>query len=945
MGRWLDEAMSRISHYELLERIGRDGPAEIYRARDLKLDRGVAVKILRADVRDQAGAVERFTREARIASLVTHPHVCAVHDSGDEDGRAFLVCELLEGQALDELMAGAALPAGRTFDIGIQLADALGAAHRRGVVHGGVKPSNVFVTIDGHVKLLELGAVAAAAHQEARPPDSPSADTTNPLSSAPGDAAEFFHPYLSPEQVAGRGPDERSDIFATGALLYHMATGRAPFTAATPAETARAIASADPPAPRTVNPAVPEALEPIIARALAKDPAARYLSAGDLLTDPRRVRRATDLPSGVQRATRRDRRAPRALTAVAVLAILAAVATAAWWAARPPAPGEVARSRVLVGHLANGTADPDFDGTLREALTVHLGQSPYLELVPDDRVRAQLRMMGLDEDRRMTHDVAAEVCQRLGLQAMIEGSVSAVGRSTVIALVATDCVIDATIAREQIEVERKEDVLWALREITTTMRTALGESGASLEIHNVPIEDATTPSFDALKAYTEAVARRAEGREFDAIPLLERAIEIDPKFALAHTTLSSLYGGLGETGRSAELARLAYEHRDRVSERERLFIAYQYHDRVTGDSLQARDTLEVWKRTYPRDYRPANALAVLLIRFGQFEAAASEAREAMRRNPDHAFPYSNLAYALRGAGRYAEAGAAASDGLARGLETLPMHRLLYQLAEIEGNEAAARSELAWAAAHRREFDFTGARAQVAAYRGRLDEARTLYREVIVAARREGFPEVADAYGAQAALTEALFGFRTEALALARPIARGSPSHEAQLRAATALALAGAAGDAGPIVRRLAAARPDDTLMQAGYVVPADAAIHLAGGRADTALEVLRRAAPYEFGIVAALMPAYLRGEAHLRLGAFQDAAREFTAVLEHRGADPFSPVLPMARLRLARALEESGDTARARDVLEALRAEWTGADAAVLRLLEAAPAARLTLSR
>jgi eukaryotic-like serine/threonine-protein kinase len=926
--------MTRISHYELIERIGRDGPAEIYRARDLKLDRGVAVKILRADARGRAGAVERFTREARIASLVTHPHVCAVHDSGDEDGRAFLVCELLEGQALDELMAGAALPSDRTFDIGIQLADALGAAHRRGIVHGGVKPSNVFVTIDGHVKLLELGAVAAAAHEDERPPDTPSADTTNPLSSAPADPAESFHPYLSPEQVGGDAPDERSDIFATGALLYEMATGRAPFAAATPAETARAIAAAAPPALRAVNPAVPEALEPIIGRALAKDPAARYQSAGDLFTELRRARRTTDLPSGVQRAVRRTRGAPTPLTVVIVLAVLAGVASTAWWLARPAAPGELARSRVLVGHLANGTADADFDGTLREALNVHLGQSPYLELVSEDRVRGQLRMMGLAEDQRMTHDIAAEVCQRLGLQAMIEGSVSAVGRATVIALVATDCASDATIAREQIEVDRKEDVLWALREITTTMRTALGESGATLASHNVAIEDATTPSFEALKAYTEAVARRAEGREFEAIPLLERAIAIDSKFALAHTMLSALYGGLGETGRSETLARLAYEHRERVSERERLFITYQYHDRVTGDQLRAREALEVWKRTYPTDYRPANALALLLNRLGQYDAAAAEAEEARRRNPDHAFPYSNLALAHRGAGRYALARTVAEEALARQLETLPMRRLLYQLAELAEDRAAAQAQLDWAAGHRRLFDFTGARAQVAAFHGRLAEARALYQETVASARGEGFPQIADGYGAQAALMEAVYGFPREALALARPLLRASTAPEAQLRAAVAMALAGAATEAEPLVRRLGETRPEDTLLHGAYVAPAHAAIQLAAHRHAAALEGLRPAAPYQFGIVAALVPAYLRGEAHLGAGALQEAAREFTAVLEHRGADPFSPLVSMAYVRLAQVLIGTGDAEGADRTLDTLRAEWRHADPELLRRLD-----------
>ena len=395
------------------------------------------------------------------------------------------------------------------------------------------------------------------------------------------------------------------------------------------------------------------------------------------------------------------------------------------------------RNSVLVSTIANGTADPDFDGTLREAVTVYLGQSPYLE--PGlRRARAEHAAAdGTDPSVRLTHDVGADVCERLGLQAMLEGSVSAVGRSTLISLIATDCRTRNTILRRQVEVERKEDVLGALGRLTAEMRSSLGESGASLASHNVPIEDATTPSLEALKAYTEAAARRAAGAEMDAIPLLERAIQVDPQFALAYTTLSTVYGGLGETGRSEEFARLAYEHRDRVSERERLYIAYQYHDRYTGNQLKTREALEVWKRTYPGDYRPANALAVLLNRLGDYPGAVLEAEEAARRNPVHAFPYSNLAYAHRGEGRYAEARRVAEQAISRNLETVPMRRLLYQVAEIEGDEAAVRRHIEWASTRSRGFDITGARAQVAAFRGRLTEARQLYAETVCSGQTPG----------------------------------------------------------------------------------------------------------------------------------------------------------------------------------------------------------------
>jgi tetratricopeptide (TPR) repeat protein len=919
-------APHRISHYELIAPIGRDGPTEIYRARDLRLDREVAIKLLRPEEMARPGSLERFRREARIASLVTHPHICAVHDSGDAAGYAFLVCELLEGRALDEVISGTPIPAERLLDVSIQVAEALAAAHRRGIIHGSVKPSNVFITTDGHVKLLELGAAAAAAPVDPTTSQTGSQTTTVRIAGAgPGLAGELFHAYMSPEQVDGRPADQRSDIFAVGALLYHMATGKAAF-AGSLAEMAAAIASRNPARPRSLNPRLPEDVEQIIDRAIQKDPAHRYQTMMELLEDLRRARRAVDRPRRIGPRLAGHGRTAAAAAAIALLAIVGLTGAArGWWhLGRESAPP---RNAVLVSHIANGTADPDFDGTLREAVTVYLGQSPYLNLVSDERIRSTLQLMGRDPGVRMTHDVAAEVCERLGLQAMLEGSVSAVGPTTLISLLATDCRTRAAIARRQVEVGRKEDVLGALGRLTADLRSSLGESGASLASHNVPIEDATTPSLEALKAYTEAAARRASGAEMDAIPLLRRAIEVDPQFALAYTTLSSVYGGLGETGRSEEFARLAYEHRQRVSERERLFIAYQYHDRYTGNQLKAREALEVWKRTYPRDYRPANALAVLLNRLGDYPAAIIEAQEAVRRNPAHAFPYSNLAYAHRGAGHYAEARALAEDAIARNLETLPMRRLLYQIAEIEGDQAAARRHIEWASTRSRGFDLTGARAQVAAFRGQMSAARALYRETLAAAQKQGFAQIASGYEAQAAVTEALYGYTREALEQGRRVVQSATAYEPQLRAAVALALAGAPDEAESLVRRLRGVREEDALLHTAYLPAAEAAVLLVRGSLEPALEELRRAAPYETGFVAALVPTYLRGEVKLKAGAAADAIREYRAVAEHRGAEPFSPVIPLSQLGLARALARSGNAAESRKMYEGLLVTWKEADA------------------
>ncbi len=919
----------RISHYEVVERIGRDGPIEIYRARDLRLQRDVALKLLGLEAMKQPDALERFRREARIASLVTHPHICTVHDSGEQDGRAFLVCELLDGCALDETVSkDGALAPDRVIDLGIQLADALAAAHRRGIVHANLKPSNVFITNDGHVKLLELGAAGAAASSDQGRSHSRSTDShttsVTPVPAIPAEVTgDFFHPYLSPEQVNGQPADARSDIFAAGALLYEMATGVPAFGGSTVAGIAADINGKVPDRPRVRRPILPAALDETIMKALDKVPDNRFQRASELLDDLRRARRALDR-QGQSTAWFGGRGRMPAIAAGVVL-LVALIGTARWWwkSGNEPVPE---RSTILVSHIANGTADPDFDGTLREAVSVYLAQSPYLDLVSDERIRGMQQQMGRKPGEPMPHAVAAELCQRLGLQAMLEGSVSAVGKTTVVALAATDCHTSATIAKVDKSVERKEDVLRALGEITASIRSSLGESGASLARNNTPIEEATTPSLEALKAYTEAFARRAAGAEVEAVALLERAIAIDPQFALAHTTLSSIYGGFGETGRSEEYARFAYEHRERVSERERLFITYQFHDRYTGDQLKTREALEVWKRTYPRDYRPSNALALLLIRLGDYAGAVTEAEDAMQRNPLHAFPRSNLAHAYRGAGRYTEARQVAERAMAENLQTVPMRRLLYQLGELLADPALSQAQIDWAATQQRSFDMSGARGQVAIYHGRVEEARRLFAETMKEATERGFPQVASGYAAQAAFAEVVYGYGRPPVEQARRVVRSDTAYEPQLRAATAMALGGEPAEADALVRRLRGVRPQDTLLQNAYLPVVEAAALLARGNAAAAVEQLRRAAPYENGIVAALLPVYVRGEAKLRAGAADEAAREFQSILTHRGADPFSPVVALAHLGLGRAYARTGATAESRAAYEALFAIWSGAD-------------------
>jgi serine/threonine protein kinase len=518
-----------ISHYRLLERIGRDHDTTIYRARDLTLERDVAVKLLAPDRAATPATLERVRREARIASLVSHPHICAVHDSGEENGQPFIVCELLEGHALDEMLTGP-LPPERVLDIAIQLLDGISAVHRRGIVHGNIKPSNVFVTEEGHVKLLELGLMSAWWETEGRPDVDSSSPTASVERRPPADEdVEGFHPYRSPEHLAGERLDQRSDIFSIGAVLYEMATGDRAFPGDTPSRIAASIVSGTPPPAGRRNVAL-SAIEPILHKALEKAPEDRYQTAAEMLADLRRTRRRLETSGSGALQARRPRRRARFAAAVVAVALLG---SAAWWWWPSSGGTPVERHAILIGSIANGTNDPDFDGTLRQALTIHLAQSPFLEIVSDERVRQILQMMGRTADTPLTHAIAREACERLQAGALIEGSVSAVGRATVVALVASDCSTGDTFARNQVEVERKEEVLEAVGRIASSMRRSLGESVRSLEQHNVPIQEATTPSLEALKAFTAGVEKRAAGSEIESIPLLEHAIELDRNFALA----------------------------------------------------------------------------------------------------------------------------------------------------------------------------------------------------------------------------------------------------------------------------------------------------------------------------------------------------------------------------------------------------------------------------
>ncbi|MGE3844080.1 MAG: protein kinase, partial [Vicinamibacterales bacterium] len=640
---------ANVGHYKVLGHLGSGGMSDVYLAEDLRLGRQVALKFLPPLQEKNPSSLERLRREARLTSALNHPHICTIHDIDEHDGQTFLVMERLEGTTLKRLLeTNGALPLDRALRLGAQIADALAAAHAHGIVHRDVKPGNIFVTPRDDAKVTDFGLAKQlpliAGSEDSTVSPGP-ADTLT--LTAPGEAVGTIA-YMSPEQARGEDVDARSDLFSCGAVLYEMITGRRAFSGSVPAVVFDQILNGTPTPVGSLLPGVPQDVAAMLARALQKAPNDRYQSGSDLRRDltaaqqtlhsmPFRASVAGQTPvltplleQGRPRsdvATTRGSQRPWGWIAAVGMLLLVTAATAAWLMRPQAAAPLTERDSVVLGTFANSTGDSVFDGTLREALAVHLGQSPFLNVLPSERLEEALRLMGRPDGSPLDHDTAREACERLNAKALIEGAIRPLGEHLVLSVTATGCASGETLVIGQNEVARKEEVLRGVGEAAQSLRTQLGESLSMVESFGVPIEQATTPSLDALKAYTLGQARRAQGGEIESVPFFERAVEIDPHFAMAWYALSLVYGNLGETVKGGEYGLRAYAERGRVSERERLAITYQYHDRVTGQLNETIATLELWKRLYPRDYRPANSLAVTFLRVGNYERAAAEARE------------------------------------------------------------------------------------------------------------------------------------------------------------------------------------------------------------------------------------------------------------------------------------------------------------------------------
>jgi eukaryotic-like serine/threonine-protein kinase len=958
-----------FGRYQIVRPIGEGGMGTVYLAEQREpIRRRVALKVVKLGM-DTGQVLARFAKERQALAMMDHPNIARIFDAGATlKGRPYFVMEYIEGVPITQYCDAKRMTIDERLQVFLSVCRAVQHAHEKGVIHRDLKPSNVLLTEqEGKplAKVIDFG-IAKATDQRA---------IENTLITQFGEMVGTPE-YASPEQaeVMTGDVDETSDVYSLGVLLYELLIGAVPFDAARMrraglAEMLRIIREEEVPAlsrklsamgasaagvaarrqtdPASLRRLVDGDLNAITTKALEKVRGRRYASVADLAADIQRHLEDRPVlaasPGRAYRARKFLRRNRAAIfRTTAGLAFMLLSGATVWLflhRASPPRPRLAGKDTIVLADFANATGDPVFDGTLRQILVAQLGNTSRLALLADARVSQTLRLMDRPPDAKLTPAVAAEVCERTASAAVVEGSITNPGNEYVLSLRARNCRTGDVLDEEQAAAANKEDVVKTLGQMASRFRTRTDESLPRVEKEPSLPAEATTPSLEAWRSYSAAMkAQQHKAQAAETIPLLRRAIEIDPQFAMAYSYLGRQYASLGETELGAQNIAKAYELRNRVSDQENYFITFNYDREVTRNLELARQTLESWVQKYPNDFVPHGFLAAFTTQgSGHYDKAVEEGQKAIELDPDYAIGYANVAFAYIYLNRLPDAEALLRKASEHGIEAVDFSLCRYFIAFLRNDRAAMEREMTQRRAKlEAQGFFEHQEALTAAYQARLKEAARLSDRAVLLSRQAGLRERAAQFEGARAVWCALFGVREEGLRNAAAALALHRSRDADYGPAFALAVLHQSAQAHKIAVDLEKRYPEDTSVQFSYLPALRALDALNQGDAAKALELTQVATPYDLAVpgtafyagsfFGAMYPVYVRGLAYSRLGRHREAAAEFQKILDHPNIVLTDPLGPMARLQLARALSAAGDRAKAAAVYKDLLALWKDAD-------------------